>query len=68
MLYLCFKLLYATFLNCYFDTNSINECGNMNNFSPIYTLYDCGQCTVESEKALEKFIWHDEIQCLKENK
>jgi hypothetical protein len=56
---ICIKLLYATFLSCYFNSFDPSMCFPQQPFQPIYTMSDCGACEPETNTDWDKLIIHE---------
>lgn len=63
---MCVKLLYATFLACYFNSVIPGECVPMKPWQPIFVLWDCQKCEPQSNEDWNKLI-NPENQCERSN-
>jgi hypothetical protein len=50
----CLTLLYSTWLSCMINSGmSTKECNPQEHFRPIYTMWDCGICSRETDLQIQ---------------
>ena len=62
----CIKLMYATFLSCYFNSGNPSMCWPMKDYRPIYTMYDCKICEEDQNQKLLELLSDPKLTCEKD--